>query len=211
MNVHEIERKRELPGEAATVVQARLVEFGYRQDGTATEVDTYYSRPDRDFLATVECLRVRQREHRAELTYKPASTASTHSVEHIIAKRETTLVLVGADQAATANDLLVILGMVPLCRVEKTRRTWRHPDREDITVALDTITDLGSFVETEIIDADNAAAVLNAVEQQLGLEELPVVSVPYRDLVLRALEQEQPEAGERHGRAGSALHSQPDW
>lgn len=76
VSVIEVERKRELVGTCAAV-EARLSELGYRAHGCFVEVDTYYSRPEVDYLDTVECLRVRQWDGFAEITYKPASDPST--------------------------------------------------------------------------------------------------------------------------------------
>lgn len=77
--------------------------------------------------------------------------------------------------------------MVPQCRAVKTRTTWPHSDRDDVTVAFDNITGLGSCVEGEVRadDSEAAAALLGQVEQQLGLTDLPVVRLPHRDLALR--------------------------
>lgn len=61
--------------------------------GSSVEVDTYDSQPDIDFMATVECLRVRRRDGFAEVTDKPPSTAATHSAVDVIAKPETNVVL----------------------------------------------------------------------------------------------------------------------
>lgn len=185
MNVVEVERKRELTD--ATALTARLAVTGYRKSGTCVEVDTYYSRPDRDFLTTVECLRVRQRDGFSEITYKPASTADTQGPTGIIAKRETNVILSAPDQATAANALLDVLGMVWLCQVEKTRTSYRHPDNETVTVAVDRVTGVGVFAETEVMadDPDVAAKLLEQVERHLALADCAVVSLPYRDLVLR--------------------------
>lgn len=185
MTMIEVERKRELVGDV-DAFRARLAQFGYHRRGTDAEVDTYYSRPDRDFMATVECLRVRERDGFAEITYKPPSTANTHSPGHIIAKPETNVILSGDREAAAANSLLDALGMVRLCRVEKTRTTFRHPVQAAVTVALDQIARVGTFVETEVIalDSAKAALLLDEAERQLGLADYPVVKLPYRDLVL---------------------------
>src|SRR5262249_46298613 len=56
MHLIEVERKRELPDSAA--LRQRLIELGYREAGHLNETDVYYSRPDIDFMETVECLRV---------------------------------------------------------------------------------------------------------------------------------------------------------
>ena len=183
MSPTEVERKRELAD--ATALQGRLIDAGYRESGTGIEVDTYYSRPDVDFLATVECLRVRRRDGFAEITYKPASTVDTHSAADIITKPEINVILSGPDQARSADTLLDVLGMVRLCRVEKTRTTFRHPHRDEVTVVIDLISGVGAFVETEVLTDDPAAAeLLDQLERQLGLADCPVVSLPYRDLVL---------------------------
>ncbi len=186
MSVIEVERKRELLG-TRTAVETRLGELGYRAHGCFVEVDTYYSRPEVDYLDTVECLRVRQRDGFAEITYKPASDPSTHSPDDVISKRETNVALSDANQAKAANHLLMAIGMTCLVRVEKSRALYRHPDRDEVTVNLDTITGVGTFVETEVIamNGNGATALLEQVEHQLGLTVHPVVSLPYRDLVLR--------------------------
>jgi adenylate cyclase, class 2 len=186
MAVIEVERKREIPG-TCEAVRARLSELGYREDGTRLEVDTYYSRPDVDFIETVECLRVRQRDGFAEITYKPASGAGTHSATDVISKQETNVVLRGGDQAEDANRLLTAIGMILLARVEKSRTRYRHPDRDHVTISVDMLTGVGTFVETEVnaVDADGATELLERIEQQLGIGACPIVGLPYRDLVLQ--------------------------
>lgn len=192
----EVERKRELRDGAREVVEAELAALGYHHAGALTEVDTYYSRPDVDFMETVECLRVRQRDGFAEITYKPASDASTHSRDGVISKRETNVVLRGAEQAADANHLLAAVGMVLLARVEKSRTVYRHPRGASIVVAIDTVTDAGVFVETEVTAAhkDAAAVLVDEIERQLGLTAYPVVNLPYRDLVIRRGNARRPSA-----------------
>jgi adenylate cyclase class 2 len=185
MNMIEVERKRELAD--ADAFRLLLADGGYREAGNSVETDTYYSRPDVDFLATVECLRVRQRDEFAEITYKPPSGADTHSATGIIAKPETNVVLAGPEQAATANALLGVLGMVELCRVEKTRTSFTHPEHTGVSVVIDLIAGVGAFVEVEVMATDShaAAGLLDQVERQLDLTSCPVVSLPYRDLVLQ--------------------------
>lgn len=116
-----------------------------------------------------------------------ASDTSTHSPDDVISKCETNVVLSGADQVEAANQLLTAIGMTRLAQVEKTRARYHHPDRDDVTVNLDTVTGVGTFVETEVIavNGNAATALLEQVEHQLGLTAHPVVSLPYRDLVLR--------------------------
>ena len=107
--------------------------------------------------------------------------------DDVISKHETNVALNDADQAEAANHLLTAIGMTCLVRVEKSRALYRHPDHDEVTVNLDTITGVGTFIETEVIamNGNKATALLEQVEHQLGLTAHPVVSLPYRDLVLR--------------------------
>ncbi|WP_156371371.1 class IV adenylate cyclase [Nocardia arizonensis] len=186
MHVIEVERKRELPD--PSTLRQRLAELGYHEAGHLTEVDTYFSRPDVDYMKTVECLRIRQRDGFAEITYKPPSNAGTHSDTDVIAKRETNVSLSGPDQASAANQLLAAIGMVELVRVEKARTIYEHPEHDDIIVAIDAVTHAGTFVETEVTAADTDAATihLEEVETELGIADYLVVGLPYRDLVMAA-------------------------
>ncbi|MGX4736994.1 class IV adenylate cyclase [Kitasatospora griseola] len=182
----EIERKRELPDRQA--LAELLIELGYTADAPVTEVDAYYSRPDVDYMATVECLRVRRRDGAAEVTYKPASTGTTHSADDVVSKTETNVILAEADQAAAAERLLANIGMRELVRVVKTRVTYRHPDLPGVTVNIDTVGGAGVFVETEVLRDTAAGAVelIGEVEKSLGVFGNSTVSLPYRDLVMRA-------------------------
>ncbi|MFF9097542.1 class IV adenylate cyclase [Streptomyces sp. NPDC014802] len=180
----EVERKRRLPDDGTTVTRM-LAGLGWTPDAPVTEVDTYYSRPDVDYMETVECLRVRRRGDFSEITYKPPTDAATHSTEDMISKKETN-VLLGFDQAQQADQLLENIGMRRLVQVEKHRTTYRHPMHPGVSVSIDAVTGAGFFVETEVIsDAPDAAAVrVDQTEVRLGVADLPTVDLPYRDLVL---------------------------
>ncbi len=158
---------------------------------TGPEVDTYFSRPDVDYMKTVECLRIRQRDGFAEITYKPPSNAGTHSDADVIAKHETNVSLSSPDQASAANQLLAAIGMVELVRVEKARTLYQHPEHHDTIVAIDAVTHAGTFVETEVTAADTEAATihLEQIETELGIADNMVVGLPYRDLVMAAAHQ----------------------
>ena len=186
MNLIEVERKRELSD--SEPLRHRLTELGYHKISSLTEIDTCYSRPDIDYMETVECLRVRQRDGFAEITYKPPSSAATHSEHGVIAKQETNVQLAGPGQAMAANALLEAVGMVELVRVEKARTTYGRPDHDSTTVSIDLLAGVSAFVEIEVLatDSDSAAAHLEDVEQEIDISAHPIVRLPYRDLVMRA-------------------------
>ena len=121
-----IKRKRQLTGNIEELI-GRLQDIGFKLQSDFHEIDTYYSRPDVDFMKTVEYLRVRQRDGFAEVTYKPATTAATHTENDVIIKPETNLPIQPGD-TAIAKQLLANLGMVKLVEVNKYRRSFQSSD-----------------------------------------------------------------------------------
>lgn len=180
----EIERKRQLTSNIEELIK-RLQDLGFELQSNLREIDTYYSRPDVDFMQTVEYLRIRQRDGFAEVTYKPATTTATHTANDVIIKPETNLPIQPGD-AATAKQLLTNLGIVRLVEVDKYRRSFQSPDFPQATVAIDEIKDAGTFVEVEVLSDDDtsALAMISEIETKLGLESAKVVTRPYRDICM---------------------------
>ena len=180
----EIERKRQLTNNIEELIK-RLQDLGFERQSNLREIDTYYSRPDVDFMQTVECLRIRQRDGFAEVTYKPATTTATHTKNDVIIKPETNLPIQPGD-ATTAKQLLANLGMVQLVEVNKYRRSFQSPDFPKATVTIDEIKDAGTFVEVEVLSDDetSALAMISDIETKLGLESAEVVTRPYRDICM---------------------------
>lgn len=180
----EIEHKRHLTSNIEDFIK-KLEKFGFELQSKLSEIDTYYSRPDVDFMQTVECLRIRQRDGFAEVTYKPTTTAATHTENDVIIKPETNLPIQPGD-AAIAKQLLANLGMVQLVEINKYRRSFQSSDFPQATVAIDEIKDAGTFVEVEVLSDDetSALAIINDIETKLGLESAEVVTRPYRDICM---------------------------
>ena len=180
----EIERKRQLTGNIEELI-GRLQNIGFELKSNLREIDTYYSRPDVDFMQTVECLRIRQRDSFAEVTYKPATTAATHTENNVIIKPETNLPIQPED-AATAKQLLANLGMTQLVEVNKYRRSFQSSDFPQATVAIDEIKDAGTFVEVEVLSDDEASALImiSEIETKLSLDSMEIVTRPYRDICM---------------------------
>ena len=130
-------------------------------------------------MQTVECLRIRQHDGFAEVTYKPATTTETHTTN------ETTLPIQPGD-ATIAKQLLSNLGMVRLVEVNKYRRSFQSSDFPQATVAIDEIKNAGTFVEVEVLSDDEtgALAMINNIESELGLNSAEIVTRPYRDICM---------------------------
>ncbi len=181
---YEIERKRQFVGDLEAFI-AQLGSQGFFLAGETTEIDTYYSRPDVNFMQTVECLRVRQRDGFTEITYKPPTNQRTHTEDGIIVKPETNLP-VSPENAAVAKQLLANLGMVKLVEVNKFRRIFKCDGEPGLTIAIDEISGAGVFIETEIISEDKESALrrIEDIEVQIGVDRLEVVTRPYRDICM---------------------------
>ena len=180
----EIERKRQLTSDVEELIK-RLQNLGFELQSNLHEIDTYDSRPDVDFMQTVECLRIRQCNGFAEVTYKPATTTVTHTKNNVIIKPETNLPIQPGD-AAIAKQLLANLGMMRLVEVNKYRRSFQSPNFPKATVAIDEIKNAGTFVEVEVLSDDetSALAMISDIETKLGLETAEVVTRPYRDICM---------------------------
>ena len=181
---YEIEHKRQFVGDLEAFI-AQLDSQGFFLADETTEIDIYYSRPDIDFMQTVECLRVRQRDGFTEITYKPPTNQRTRTEDGIIVKPETNLP-VNPENTAVAKQLLANLGMVKLVEVNKFRRIFKCDDEPGLTIAIDEIGGAGVFVETEIIGEDKELALrrIEDIEARTGVQEFEVVTRPYRDICM---------------------------
>lgn len=181
---YEIERKRQFVGDLDAFI-AQLDSQGFFLASETTEIDIYYSRPDIDFMQTVECLRVRQRDDFAEITYKPPTGQHTHTEDGIIIKPETNLPI-SPENITVAKQLLVNLGMVKLVEVNKFRQIFKCDDEPGLTIAIDEISSVGVFVETEIISEDKELALrrIEDIEARIGVQEFEIITRPYRDICM---------------------------
>jgi len=111
--------------------------------GEVYQKDEYLMPPHRDFVAVKpvkEWLRLRESGKGSSVNYKnwhyDDSGRSTHCDEY-----ETPV-----EDVDQMRKIFAAIDIKPLITVEKKRKTYRYNDYE---VALDEITDLGSFVEVE--------------------------------------------------------------
>ncbi|WP_255149530.1 class IV adenylate cyclase [Halorarius halobius] len=161
-------------------VRARLAELGAERTDVVRQVDTYYDAPHRDFAETDEAFRIR-REHRdgevsAKLTYKGPLLDSESKT------REEHETPVGDGEEAEA--IVAGLGFTPAATVEKDRECY---DFEGFTVTLDSVTDLGEFVEVEREVADDIEPARDeaiALMERLGLDPDTSIRTSYLGLLL---------------------------
>ncbi|MGE3807996.1 MAG: class IV adenylate cyclase, partial [Gemmataceae bacterium] len=136
------------------------------------EADHYFNAPDRDFAKTDEALRIRSIGANNFLTYKGAKRDQTTKTRKEI---EVSLGS-GADAANQFAELLKCLGYKPVAIVRKERRKfrWQH-NGFDVEATLDEVDKVGSFVELEIVGAEEvyerARDTLFELAREFGLGE----------------------------------------
>jgi adenylate cyclase class 2 len=141
-------------------LEQRLSALGARADPPLREADHYYNSPDRDFARTDEALRLRRIGPANFVTYKgPKRDAQTKT------RTEVEVPLAEGDKiAADFGRLLVHLGYRPVAVVEKLRRIFRLKREGYATeVCLDEVTDVGRYVEIEIVAPEEELAAARDV------------------------------------------------
>jgi adenylate cyclase class 2 len=185
-------------------VRERLDARGATREAVRRQVDTYYDAPDRDFAETDEALRVRRTgpadpparvredtpaptdapgdadtpDERVELTYKGPKVDDSSKTR---AEHETGV----ADGAATAA-ILRGLRYEAAATVRKERERYAV---DGVTVTLDAVAGLGTFVEVETEVAERAAVPearerLQALLRDLGLDPEAGIRASYLGLLL---------------------------
>lgn len=148
----EVELKAALNSQQVLGLPERLVQLGFTAQARLHEVDVYYNGNDRDFHQTDEALRLRAGNNldtnatHTLLTYKSSKqdARSSTRLEH-----ETVVGDAGAMQS-----ILAALGYQAAFTVDKTRGTYT---RGAITVCIDAVVGLGSFIELECVTDEQSS------------------------------------------------------
>ncbi|MGD9128114.1 MAG: class IV adenylate cyclase [Planctomycetia bacterium] len=151
-------------------VQQRLVELGVEYFRQRSEIDTYFNHPARDFAETDEAIRLRQVGGENRITYKGPKIDKTTKTRHEIDLK----LLEGEETFYQWAALLKVLGFEPVGQVQKEReKAWLDWEGYHVEVSLDTVAELGTFVELEIIAPENqvdaARDAIGSLAKTLGL------------------------------------------
>ena len=180
LNMYEVEKKARTDLEPIRdQLQAKDATF----IDTVEQRDTYYQHPVRDFAETDEALRLRasnnvtKGENTTFLTYKgPVIEGGAKTRREV----ETPI-----DDSAAMKTILEQLNFEAVATVSKCRERWRL---DTATVCLDTVADLGSYVEIEVIverdDVKTGAETANELLARLGIEEESMTTKSYLELIL---------------------------
>lgn len=175
-------------------LRSRLVDLDAEYEGSVYHVDTYYDHPCRSFKETDEAFRVRRERTRTTgsdphglgetphgasitLTYKgPRVDAYSKTRQEI----ETTL-----ESESAITEILENLGFTSLPPVKKTRE---HYSYQGFSITLDSVDQLGSFVEIETQgqkeDIDPLRNQARSLLRDLGGDPTDTIPTSYLSLLL---------------------------
>lgn len=159
----EVELKASLTAQQAASLPERLRDLKFMPQGSFEEIDLYFNGGGRDFRKTDEALRLRTCR---DLNAGTAQTLVTYKGPKAdVRSNSRTEYETSVGDLDTARSLLESLGFTAQFIVDKTRREF---GRGDVTVCLDTVENLGSFLELETLleDESNRDA---AVDELLSL------------------------------------------
>jgi len=161
---YEVELKYRMPGGVDLASQLKALGARSAVAANVAELDTYFAHPVRRFDETDEALRLRQVGDSNRLTYKgpKVDPASKTRIEVDVPLGP------GADVAQGASELLARVGFEPVATVAKDRRVFELVWQGwQVAASLDTVEELGEFVELE-----TTAEELQIVRAREALQDL---------------------------------------
>ena len=169
--MYEVELKFAVSGRAA--LERRLVEMGGRLAEPQEQVDRYFAHPCRDFAQTDEALRLRRVGDSVAITWKgpriDAATKTRREIELDVAPLSATLH--AGPTLSSWTELLEALGFRRVLEVAKRRQPVRLVwQGAEVDVALDTVVELGEFLELEIMAEEGEVPAARARLESLALE-----------------------------------------
>ena len=152
-------------------VLRRLVALKARELPPEQHCDTYLQHPSRDFGVTGEAFRVREVNEDAVVTYKGTRLAGA------VKTRSEIEIPLAANTLREWLQIWQALGFREVSKIRKQRRSFAISfESTPLTIALDDVVSLGTFVEVESIVVDRT--ILARIQQRilevaklLGLDE----------------------------------------
>ncbi|TFF85272.1 class IV adenylate cyclase [Candidatus Heimdallarchaeota archaeon] len=172
----EVEMKFKI--DSITDIEYQLVEKEAKLQKIVQQKDHYFNHPLRDFAKTDEAFRIRESANNIILTYKGPKIDRESKT-----RKEYNLEL---SDLNIAQEILLSLGFKPVAIVSKERKIYLW---KDITICLDFIETLGSFLEAELVvpsekEYPEAKTKIKKHLEQLGIEIQKTIRKSYLELLL---------------------------
>lgn len=188
-NVIEIEESYYLDNNYTNILK-KIKEENFEFTKDITEEDTYFTDKDFNFIKDRVCLRTRKvNEDFLEITYKP----KTDKITEKYGKREVNL-KIDPDDYNDAKYIIQELGYIKYVSFKKHRKIYSKTiNRFKYSVMIDSIENIGDFIELEILADNEAEKELLQEELYKFIEKMECSNLrkktkPYRDIVKEYLE-----------------------
>ena len=188
-NVIEIEESYYLDNNYTNILK-KIKEENFEFTKDITEEDTYFTDKDFNFIKDRVCLRTRKvNEDFLEITYKPKTDKTTEKY----GKREVNL-KIDPDDYNDAKYIIQELGYIKYVSFKKHRKIYSKTiNRFKYSVMIDSIENIGDFIELEILADNEAEKELLQEELYKFIEKMECSNLrkktkPYRDIVKEYLE-----------------------
>lgn len=184
-SMKEIELKAQYDSSKRPDLEQYLKEQGFQEVCSFNQQDEYFNHPERDFRITDEALRLRREQHAGKaayccLTYKGPNASGIGQSRRELETR--------VKDEQKMRQILQALGFHSVAEVKKRRKEYK---KEDLTVCLDELDGLGSYVEIEVVLPETETGSDSDTENRLRefLSELsfirPVIEpLTYLELVM---------------------------
>lgn len=143
-SMKEIELKAQYDSSKRPDLEQYLKEQGFQEVCSFNQQDEYFNHPERDFRTTDEALRLRREQHddavHCCLTYKGPNASGIGQSRRELETR--------VKDEQKMRQILQALGFHSVAEVKKRRKEYK---KEDLTVCLDELDGLGSYVEIEVV------------------------------------------------------------
>jgi len=170
----EVELKVKIP--SLDPVREHLRRKGAEFLAKVHEHDIFYNAPHRDFAITDEAVRVRFTDDRAVVTYKGPKIK-----KYGLKAREELNFAVESGEAF--GTMLLRLGFSKTAEVNKWRENYKLGK---VSISLDTVDDLGTFAEIEVItedDLNNPTDQIEKIAKEIGVTGEPILE-SYLEMLL---------------------------
>ncbi len=165
----EVEQKFHVDDRQA--LERKLKEIGATKTGSMEQHDIYLVHPSRDLPSTDEAFRIRYDSKETLICYKGPKQPGKVKI------REEIEVPVPDGHIGDLRKMLSHLGFGERATVNKHRETWQvlisGTSIGPITVALDSVENVGEFAEVELVveehQADEASQQISTLASRLGL------------------------------------------
>ncbi|MFW9965725.1 MAG: class IV adenylate cyclase [Candidatus Thorarchaeota archaeon] len=191
MSESRFEVEVKFPLEETERLRVALLEIGARKLNTETQVDIYYDHPCRSFPETDEAVRIRSRQphpdpHRVMADDRPLNEMTYKGPKVDPFSKTRVELSVGLDDSREAGMILTQLGFKEIAKVTKIRSFYTI---RDITLSIDDVIDVGTFLELECVVEDedqivSAREVIFEVVRELGLNPEKSIRDSYLEMYL---------------------------